>query len=296
MSGLFGKDWSIFKGCQLDISKVDIPFKFVKIADMDFQGFKQFLFSLNPTNIVLFSIAGALLCLFWLFLCLRLDREAPEPKRQIIRIFLWGGFVVFPVLLIAGPINSIISQTKWLSETIKIFVLSFLIDGLIEEWAKYSILSDKVYHSKHFDEPRDGIIYGMLAGLGFSFIENFLYSLTFIGLKEGMFYVVLRGLTTTFMHLLAGGIIGYYFGLAKFFKSNPDKSARNQHKIIFVGLGLAILFHGLYNTIVRFGYVWTIVPLAVLLIGAYLAIMLGLRRMNHLYRSIHRINQKGLLR
>lgn len=209
----------------------------------------------------------------WLFLCVRLDRTSPEPKKQILRIFLWGGFMVFPVLLITGPLSTAITQIKWLSDVVEIFILSFMLDGLFEEWAKYSILSEKIYRSKFFDEPRDGIVYGMVIGIGFSFVENILYSLTFIDLKEGLLLAITRGVATTFMHLLAGGIIGYYFGLAKF-------SEKGKSKLIWRGFILAILFHGFYNTVIRFGYIWTLIPLILVLIGTYLLILRGLRRMS----------------
>ncbi|MGB9609204.1 MAG: PrsW family intramembrane metalloprotease [Patescibacteria group bacterium] len=243
---------------------------------MYFQGFEKFLLTLNPTNIILFFIFGALLCLFWLLFCLYLDRQAPEPKKQILKVFFWGGFTVFPILLITGPISSILDQVNWPSLAVQIFIFSFLIDGLFEELAKYAVLSDKVYHSKYFDEPRDGLIYGMIVGLGFSFVENFLYSLICTDLKEGLQLILLRGLLTTSMHFLSGGIIGYYFGLAKF---------RNKKQLILPGLIIAILFHGLYNTILRFGSDWTFIPLAILLVGTYTFIILGLRKIDKIFKK-----------
>lgn len=249
---------------------------------MDFQQLKQFILTLNHTNILIFTLLSVLLCFFWLILCLMLDRRAPEPKKQILRAFLWGGFLVFPVLFLTGPLNYLFGRPNTFNSVLQILVLSFLIDGFIEEWAKYLILLIKVYPSKYFDEPRDGVIYGMILGLGFSFVENFLYSLTFAGLGMGITLIIFRGLLTTAMHLLSGGIIGYYLGLTKFM---PQKSK----KIMWVGLILAILFHGFYNTIIRFGYDWTIIPLALLLIVTYVFIVGHLRSMR---RSIQKEWQK----
>lgn len=246
---------------------------------IDFEKFKEFLLDLNPVNILLFSILNAILCLTWLFLCLRLDRGSPEPKKQILRAIFWGGFIVFPVLLITGPISTFIHKISQLNNIFQVFILSFMIDGLVEEWAKFSVLSEKFYSSKYFDEPRDGVIYGMVIGLGFSFVENFLYILTFTNLVEGLWIVILRGLATTFMHILTMGIIGYYLGLSKF-----TTLKKNKNKLIWQGLIIAILFHGFYNTVIRFGYNWTIIPLVLLLISTYLAIIIGLRKMNKLVR------------
>lgn len=243
---------------------------------MEFQALKQFLLNLNPDNLLLFLVLNVFLSGAWLLLCLRLDRKSPEPQREILRAFFWGGFIVFPVLLIAGPISTLIQQINQLSNIVQIFILSFMIDGLIEEWAKFSIFSEKFYPSKYFDEPRDGVIYGMVIGLSFSFVENFLYSLTFTNLPEGLWIVILRGLATTFMHILAAGIVGYYLGLTKFTHKN---------KLIWQGLIIAILLHGFYNTVIRFGYDWALIPLVILLITTYIVILSGLRKMNRLKLS-----------
>lgn len=253
---------------------------------MDNQAIKNFVLSLNPHNLILFLAINLLLCLTWIFLCLRLDREAPEPPKHLITIFFWGGLMVFPALFIAGPISSFINGFGWLKFGVKIVILSFLIDGLIEEFTKYSILSDKVYRKSFFDEPRDGLIYGMIIGIGFSFLESFFYSLTLVGVHHALLVMVLRGAITTFMHLLAGGIIGYHFGLAKFtqFHHLGPVSENYRRTIIMRGLLLAIIFHGLYNLVIRFNFAWLMFPLAILLIGVYISIILGLKRTQTLFK------------
>jgi RsiW-degrading membrane proteinase PrsW (M82 family) len=255
---------------------------------MDIQILKSFLLTLNPTHLTLFFILSITICLFWLSISLYLDRQAPEPKKQILKVFSWGSFIVFPVLFITGPISVFLERENWLNHTIKIFISSFLLDGLFEEWAKYAVLSDKVYNSKYFDEPRDGIIYGMFTGLGFSLMENLLYTLTYTDLKTGVPLVLLRGVTTMVMHFLSAAIIGYHLGIVKFFFSQQSQKKKNL--IIVRGLILAILFHGLYNTIVRFGFEWLFIPLIILLLIMSLYIILGLRRMNKF--SNQQLNQK----
>lgn len=249
---------------------------------MDVQAIKNFLLQLTTSNFAWFMLISLLLCLAWIFLCLRLDRESPEPPKQIIRIFFWGGLMVFPTLFITGPISSFINQLSWLGGALRIIVLSFLVDGLIEEFIKFCILSEKVYKEKFFDEPRDGLIYGMIVGIGFSFLENFFFGLTLIGVPGGLLLIVARGIITTFMHLLAGGIIGYYFGLAKF-KAHGQASKKERSLLIVRGLILAILFHGLYDLVIRFNYAWLMIPLAVFLIGVYVSIIIGLRRTQILF-------------
>jgi len=214
---------------------------------------------------VLFLLLSAGPTLLWLLVCLRFDRPAPEPKIQILKTFFWGAFITIPIVFIAGYLSGLIAGSSFLSALAIILILSFLIDGLIEELVKYVILRFRVVKSLYFDELRDGFIYGMVLGLGLAFVENILYGFISGGIVEGASTILIRGFTTTFLHFLTGGIIGYYLGLVKFHSKN--------NFVAIQGLLLAILIHGLYNTIVRFGWWWNIIPLAVLLLVTYIFIL-----------------------
>lgn len=232
----------------------------------------------NWQNSMVFVLLSAGPALLWLLVCLRFDRSAPEPGLQIFKTFLWGCLITFPIIPIAGYLTGLVKSLSWLGSVSAILVLSFLIDGLIEESFKYAVLRARTYASVHFDELRDGFIYGMVLGTGLAFVENILYGFASASLATGAGTVLLRGFTSTFMHFLSGGIIGYYLGLVKF------KSFRNPRLVALRGLVLAIIFHGLYNTIVRFGWWWDLILLAVLLITVYLLI----------FRKIKKISQPVL--
>ncbi len=241
-----------------------MSFEFVKILISEGKGIDTLIFlllSAGPT-------------LLWLFICLRFDRAAPEPPGQILKVFLWGVLITVPVIFIAGPLTGLAEASSLRDSIFLIFVLSFLIDGLFEELAKYAVLHLRVYRSRHFDQPRDGFVYGMTIGLGLAFVENILYGLVINNLAMGVTTVIMRGFTTTFMHWLAGGIIGYHLGLAKFYHTTK----RGKWLVILRGLLLAILFHGFYNTIVRFGWTWGLIPLAVLLIGVFIMVLREIRK------------------
>ena len=227
-------------------------------------------------NSLVFLVLSGGPTLFWLLLCLKFDRAAPEPRLQILRIFLWGCLITLPIIFLAGYLTRFVEDVLYLYPVLVILILSFLVDGLIEESAKYLILRWQIYESSHFDELRDGFVYGMTLGLGLAFVENILYGFLSGDLMAGASTILMRGFTSTFMHFLSGGIIGYHLGLIKF------SSVKNPKLIIWRGLILAILFHGLYNTIVRFGWWWDIIPLAVLLIGVYLVIFRKFKRLSKL--------------
>jgi RsiW-degrading membrane proteinase PrsW (M82 family) len=225
-------------------------------------------------KLIVFLILSAGPVLFWLFLCLRLDRSAPEPPRQIIKMFFYGALITVPIVILANILTNVI-QVKFLTNPILIiFILSFFVDGLIEETGKYLILKQKIYYSRHFDELRDGFVYGMVIGLGLSFAENILYGFSFFDISSGISTILLRGFTSVFIHFLTGGVIGYHLGLSKFnFYKKPNL-------IVWRGLIIAILLHGLYNTIVRFGWWWNLLPLATLLITVFILILIKIKKLS----------------
>ncbi|MDD4995946.1 MAG: PrsW family glutamic-type intramembrane protease [Patescibacteria group bacterium] len=232
------------------------------------------LFSdLTIQKTLLFLLLSAGPTIIWLLICLRLDRSAPEPGLQILKIFIFGCLITFPLIPLTGRLTDLIEKIPWISSLMMIFVLSFFIDGLIEEFFKYLILKLGIYQLSHFDELRDGFIYGMILGLGFAFVENILYGLFVGSLLSGAGTVLLRGFTSTFMHFLTGGIIGYYLGLAKFNKSKNKL-------IVFQGLFLAVVFHGLYNTIVRFNWWWNLIPLTIILVFSYILILKKIKKIS----------------
>jgi len=220
---------------------------------------------INWQDSIIFLLLSAGPTILWLLVCLRFDRSAPEPRWQILKIFLFGCLVTLPIIPITGSLTHSVENISWLNPVTVIFILSFLIDG-IEEFFKCAFLRLTIYGSAYFDELRDGFIYGMVFGLGFAFVENILYGFISAGLLSGSGTVLLRGFTSTFMHFLSGGIIGYYLAQARFRK-------RKKGLVILQGLFLAVLFHGLYNTIVRFNWWWNLFPLAILLILVYILIL-----------------------
>ncbi|MBL7053780.1 PrsW family intramembrane metalloprotease [Patescibacteria group bacterium] len=234
---------------------------------------KFFIEQVSYQEFFLYFVLSAGPTLLWLLVCLWLDRDAPEPKIAILKIFLWGVMITFPLIYISGYLTRTVNKITHINTIINIFMLSFLIDGFIEESAKYFILRFRSYKSKYFDELRDGFVYGMILGLGFAFSENFLYGIVDTSISSGMSTVLVRGVTTTFLHFLTGGIIGYYIALVKM------KSISNLAGL--KGLGLAILLHGFYNAIIRFEVWWSIFPLAFILIFVYILCFLKIKSLTN---------------
>jgi len=200
--------------------------------------------------------------LIWFLLALWFDRRDPEPARQLFRTFFLGSLMALLMFFINNYLVSELKSLEILKNALFFtLAISFIIDGVLEEGGKLFALF-KVYRFKDFDQPLDGIIYGMILGLGFAFVENIFYGLSAQSMETAKNLLLLRGLTSTFMHFVSGGILGYSFGLAKFYQ-------RKKLLLIFSGYISAFLFHGSYNLIARINFDWILLPLIIWLFISY---------------------------
>lgn len=203
--------------------------------------------------------------LFWLWFFGRFDREQPEPKRLLTRLFIWGMAVTIPAVALQLGVDFFIGYST--SEKLSVIILSaLLIIAPIEEYLKYFVVKQVVWKHPAFDQPVDGIIYCVAAGLGFATVENILVIIDTGSIRA----ILLRFATATLMHALAAGIIGYYLGLAKFNK-------KKERLLIAQGILIAIVLHGVYNIIVATGASLAIFLLAFLLMVTYIMLTSGVR-------------------
>ena len=116
--------------------------------------------------------------------------------------------------------------------------------ALIEEYFKYLVLTKYAYKQDSFNEPMDGIVYGVIASLGFALVENIIYVFLYADPGQEMIVGILRMFTAIPAHALMGVIMGYYIGKAKFAETPEEEKA-----LTYRGLFIAIGIHGLYNFI-----------------------------------------------
>ncbi len=166
----------------------------------------------------------------------RKDKAKPEPKGLIIRIFLLGLFSTLPALILEMAISEfrgILQPYKILYPVFK----AFIVVALVEESLKLFIIRRVAFRKKCFDEIMDGIVYAVVAGMGFACLENILYVL-----GKGLSVAILRAFTAIPLHAAVSVIMGYYIGMAKF-SDNKEKG----RWLIWKGFLLAVFFHGLYD-------------------------------------------------
>lgn len=122
-------------------------------------------------SLVLLALVPALVVLFYYHLH---DRH-PEPFRLLALVFVLGALSCF----IAYPLE------RWAQARIPqatapgyhLFFECLLIAGAIEELVKLLVVLVAVRWRREFDEPIDGLIYGITAALGFTFGEDLRYHL-----------------------------------------------------------------------------------------------------------------------
>lgn len=158
------------------------------------------------------------------------DKFNPEPAVIMAVSFVCGMASTVPAIgleMVAGYF-----ELEGIEGTI---IFAFLGVALVEEVVKFIPLRLYSFTRTSFDEPLDGIVHGVMIGMGFATVENILYVF-----NHGMDTGWLRMFTAVPGHASWGVIMGYYVGKAKF---NYKKRAQ----LLFTGLILAIFFHGLYD-------------------------------------------------
>jgi len=183
-----------------------------------------------------------------------------EPNRIIIITFLFGILITIP----AGYLNSLIDKNFATGERFNDALLSgFFGGGPVEELLKFSILYFYILKEKAFNEPMDGLVYGILASLGFATLENLQYVFYF----DSEFWTaqeiaIFRSYSAIPLHGLCGAIMGFYFGQYAF-------SANKKY------LGLAIIvpiiFHGSYNFMCDYNWYYAV---SIVAVGFIFAILL----------------------
>jgi RsiW-degrading membrane proteinase PrsW (M82 family) len=173
--------------------------------------------------------------LIWLYIFFRHQREN---KLLTVITFLGGMLAVVPIFVLEVEILRI---ENWLIGTTSILLFGILFKnlwvGVYEEVAKHWIV--KAVDRKLFRNIDDAIQLSIVAALGFAFLENTKYFYDIWNSSnpeiaaDFWFVCIFRSIGSVFLHVLASGVFGYYYGLAHFAKPVlRDKLAQGK-KFIF---------------------------------------------------------------
>ena len=200
-----------------------------------------------PANLPLAaSVIGIplLFAMAWLLVLRRFDRSQPEPWWLLIATLLCGGITA----LGAAGVERFVAQkvsflNPWRSgdagprALVQALVAYTLTVGLVEELAKW-LACQLAYKRREFDEPIDGIVYASAAAAGFSLLENVAY-LNQARMSPAV--LAARTFLTLPAHVFFSALWGYGYG---------RKLVTRQHMRIATNIFLAVVLHGLFDTLV----------------------------------------------
>ncbi len=186
---------------------------------------------------ILLALALAPIAFIFTFVYLR-DKYEREPLKYLIITFILGVCTAVPVIYVGEQLRIFTGTSTESPSVLDLMIYAFIVVAMTEEGMKYLVLRFYNYPHKEFDEPYDGIMYGVAVSLGFAAIENVLYVyMDGGGYETGL----LRMFTAVPAHAVFGAMMGYFVGRAKFMTQGNVAIERLK------GLLIAILFHGLYD-------------------------------------------------
>ncbi|SDP44428.1 glutamic-type intramembrane protease PrsW [Halobacillus aidingensis] len=192
------------------------------------------------------AISPAVAIMTFIYLSKRIELE---PLPLIIRMFIIGVIMVFPIMFI---------QYAFETENVfhSSFLKSFFLAELLEEFFKWFFLLFVAYRHSDFDHHYDGIIYGVAVSLGFATIENIIYIF-----QNGIEIAILRAVFPVSSHALFGLIMGYYMGKAKF-------RTNRSNWCLALGLVIPVGLHVIYDyiiTVKEMTWMYWITPFMIIL-------------------------------
>ena len=117
---------------------------------------------------LLFTIVPPILILLFFVLTDRFK----EPKITIITVFFLGFLICLPAGILNQLSHDFFFNGSDYSENL---TGSFLGPAWAEELLKFSILYLIILKRDEFNEPMDGLVYGVVVSLGFATYENYTY-------------------------------------------------------------------------------------------------------------------------
>jgi RsiW-degrading membrane proteinase PrsW (M82 family) len=188
---------------------------------------------ITEDGMLILLLSAAFPVVVFLIIIYQKDSEK-EPKKLLIKSFVWGCLVTIPIVLIELFLTNLntFENAFWHS-----FYEAFIVAALVEEGFKFLVLYKIIWKNKEFDQYYDGIVYAVFVSLGFALVENISYVMMF-----GLGVAVLRALLSVPAHGLFGVIMGYCFANARFSTNN-----RERRSWLWLAVLVPILFHGLFD-------------------------------------------------
>ena len=183
------------------------------------------------TTLLITIVPSFLILLYFFF-----SDKFKEPKSTVAIVFVLGILICLP----AGILNNFMFVNFGGEGSGKDLTHSFLGPAWTEEILKFLVLYAIVLRRAEFNEPMDGIVYGVVASLGFATYENYDYVFRLAETWDiaPQQLAIWRSYSAVPMHGLNGCIMGFYFGMYAF---TANKT------FLVLSLLIPFLLHGFYN-------------------------------------------------
>lgn len=241
------------------------------------------LLQINRMLLIALALAPAIAIIFYV---IAKDKYNKEPFRNLFISFLLGVASTVPAVLLQLLAKGSLEHFIASSSLTYYALFAFGAVAVSEEYSKFFMLRYYAYRQPAFDEPLDGIIYGVMVSMGFATLEN----ITYVS-QYGYGTAVVRAFLSVPAHACFGIITGYYVGLAKF---DQQRALALMKK----GLLLAIVFHGSFDFFLfvkQSGILEQYISASLLALGAfasfYIAVRLSLRSI-HLHQELSRLEHE----
>ena len=180
----------------------------------------------------------------------------PEPNNQIFKIFFYGILLCIPAFIINTALGTFFSNIGFDGTLLP----TLLTAAPIEEILKFIVLYYLVYKMKDFNEPIDGIVYGVTVSLGFATLENiyYVYVLSDYYNVSSQSLAILRSFSTIPAHGIFGATMGYFFMKYSFIRKQDN---------LILCIIVPILLHASYNFFVSTNF---LVALLIIIISWFI--------------------------
>jgi len=183
-------------------------------------------------SLVFISVAPVLIIALYIYIR---DKYEKEPFICLLKALISGIIIVFPIVFVEKVLYSFSPDGH---DLVKASYDAFAVASFTEEGFKYLAFILLFWSNRNFNEKFDGIVYAVFISLGFAAIENTMYVF-----RGGYEVGYLRALTAVPAHALFGTVMGYYFGIARFY---PARRFTN----LFLAFLMPFAWHGLYDFLI----------------------------------------------
>ena len=200
---------------------------------------KEYLYILNMKLLLLTILPSIAIVVFFV-----MSDRFKEPTKEIIKVFVYGILITIPAFYFNTYLGDYYDRYTNFSEALK---GSFLSAGPVEESLKLMVLYFFVYKMKDFNEPIDGIVYGITASLGFATLENLYYVYLLADYFEvtSMQLAIVRAFSAVPAHASFGIVMGYFF---------MKYAYVNKKKNLVLAFLIPAFLHSFYNYYVVIDY------------------------------------------